>query len=159
MQTELVLVQEVLALLPQRRGEQVAVVREEPRRFGRPLRAALDGGTVLFSGGRGEGVEVRQGREWGVLYDEFLDPAGRAAIARPAFLAKRGGGFDILGFEVLRAEVQAETQPPRGKVQVQLDALIPVLMPGGGSQTVRRSVEEPQQWVFRDGGWYIQLRK
>ena len=62
MQTELVLVQEVLALLPQRRGEQVAVVREEPRRLGRPLRAALDGGTVLFSGGRGEGVEVRQGR-------------------------------------------------------------------------------------------------
>ena len=61
MQTELVLVQEVLALLPQRRGEQVAVVREEPRRFGCPLRAALDGGTVLFSGGRGEGVEVRQG--------------------------------------------------------------------------------------------------
>ena len=47
MQTELVLVQEVLALLPQNRGEQVAVVREEPRRFGRPLRAALDGGTVL----------------------------------------------------------------------------------------------------------------
>jgi len=104
-------------------------------------------------------MEVRQGREWGVLYDEFLDPAGRAAIARPAFLAKRGGGFDILGFEVLRSEVQAETQPPRGRVQVQLDALIPVLLPGGGSRTVRRSVEEPQQWVFRDGSWYIQLQK
>ena len=59
MQTELVLVQEVLALLPQNRGEQVAVVREEPRRFGRPLRAALDGGTVLLSRDRGEGVEVR----------------------------------------------------------------------------------------------------
>lgn len=104
-------------------------------------------------------MEVRQGRDWGVMYDEFLDPAGRAAIARPAFLAKRGGGFDILGFEVLRSEVQPETQPPRGKVQVQLDALIPVLLPGGGSQTVRRSVEEPQQWVFRDGSWYIQLQK
>ena len=58
MQTELVFVQEVLALLPQRRGEQVAVVHE-PRRFGRPLRAALDGGSMLLSRDRGEGVEVR----------------------------------------------------------------------------------------------------
>ena len=60
MQTELVLVQEVLALLPQRRGEQVAVVREEPRRFGCPRRAALDGGSMLLRGERGEGGEVRR---------------------------------------------------------------------------------------------------
>ena len=38
----------------------VTVIREEPRRFGCPLRAALDGGSMLLRGERGEGGEVRR---------------------------------------------------------------------------------------------------
>lgn len=104
-------------------------------------------------------MEARQSRNWSDVYDDFMDPAGRATVDKAEFLATRGGGFDILGFEVLQAEVDATAEPPVGELRMRMEALIPLLAPGGGSHTVRRMMEDPQQWVFRDGQWYVQLRR
>lgn len=98
-------------------------------------------------------LELKQRHAWAEIYDEVLDPESRNKLEKQRFLRKREKAFDILGFEV----VSAEQNGPEGRVRVQMEAMIPVLKPGGETTLIRKQVQDPQEWVFRDGRWYIRL--
>jgi hypothetical protein len=104
-------------------------------------------------------METRQRRDWAQIYDEFIDPAGRARLDRQEFLRSRGGGFEILGYEVVFSETEEGSDPASGQVRIKIDAMIPLLAPGGGTKTVRRDLEDSQSWVFREGRWFVRLRR
>lgn len=103
-------------------------------------------------------MDTRQRRDWATILDEFLDPESHSRIDRKEFLHTRRSGFDILAYEIVSLEVEGDGAAATGRVRMKLDALIPVLEPGGGTRTLRRDVEDPQTWVVRDGRWYIQRR-
>jgi hypothetical protein len=98
-------------------------------------------------------LELKQKRDWVAIYDGLLDPELHPKLKREAFLRRRDAAFDVLGFTVVSTKEEGGT----GKVVVKVDAMIPVLNPRGGTTMLRKELEEPQDWVARDGRWYIQL--
>lgn len=98
-------------------------------------------------------LTLKQRHGWAEIYDDILAPEDREKLDRKRFLKKREAAFDILGFEVVSAEEQGQD----GKVRVKMEAMIPVLNPGGETSLVRKQVQDPQTWVHRDGRWYIRL--
>jgi hypothetical protein len=104
-------------------------------------------------------MEMRQRRDWARIYDEFMDPAGRSSFDRQEFLRVRRGGFDILGYEVVFSDIDKESEPVHGTVRMKIDAMIPLLAPGGGTKAVRKDLEDPQRWIFRAGKWFVRLKR
>lgn len=100
-----------------------------------------------------EYLELKQKRDWVAIYEGMLDPELQKKLKREVFLRRRSAAFDVLGFTVVSAKEEGDT----GKVVAKLDAMIPVLNPRGGTTMLRKELEEPQQWVTREGRWYIQL--
>ena len=98
-------------------------------------------------------LTLKQRHDWAEIYDDLLAPEDRSRLERQRFLKKREKAFDILGFEVVSAEEQGE----EGRVRVKMEAMIPILNPGGETSLVRKQVQDPQTWVYRDGRWYIRL--
>jgi len=98
-------------------------------------------------------LELKQKRDWVAIYDGLLDPELHTKLKREAFLRRRDMSFDVLGFTLVSAKEEGGT----GKVVAKVDAMIPVLNPRGGTTMLRKELEEPQEWVTRDGRWYIQL--
>jgi hypothetical protein len=99
-------------------------------------------------------LELKQKRDWVAIYDGLLDPELHAKLKRETFLRRREAAFDVLSFTVVSAQ---EEEGGTAKVVAKIDAMIPVLNPKGGTTMLRKEMEEPQQWVARDGRWYIQL--
>ncbi|MFP6662803.1 MAG: hypothetical protein VCC00_01210 [Deltaproteobacteria bacterium] len=104
-------------------------------------------------------MEARQRRDWGRVYDEFLDPVGRDGLERQEFLRSRGRGFDILGYKVVSSRREERDDLLHGKVRMQIDAMIPLLAPGGATKTIRRDLEDLQGWIFRDEQWFVRLQR
>jgi hypothetical protein len=98
-------------------------------------------------------LELKQRHAWAEIYDEILDPEARKTLERQRFLKKRENAFDILGFEVVSTEQKGQ----EGRVRVKMEAMIPIRNPGGETSLVRKNVQDPQTWVYRDGRWYIRL--
>jgi hypothetical protein len=98
-------------------------------------------------------LELKQRHAWAEVYDDVLDPEARKTVDRQRFLKKRENAFDILGFEVVSAEQVGQ----EGRVRVKMEAMIPIRNPGGETSLVRKNVQDPQTWVYRDGRWYIRL--
>jgi len=99
-------------------------------------------------------LELKQKRDWVAIYEGLLDPELQPKLKREVFLKRREAAFDVLGFVVTSTK---EEEGGTGKVVAKIDAMIPVLNPRGGTTMLRKELEEPQQWVTRDGRWYIQL--
>jgi hypothetical protein len=99
-------------------------------------------------------MELRRKGSWDEIYEGLVDPEAKLKLTRDSFLARRRSAFDILEFKV----VSVEEKEGQGTVVARLDAVLPVLKPGGGTLNVRRQLDDAQQWVLRDGRWYIQLR-
>lgn len=98
-------------------------------------------------------LELKQKHEWARIYDDLLDPQARPGLPKDAFLKRREVPFDVLSFEL----VSADSQGTEGKVVAKLEAVIPVLNPRGGTQTIQKKVDDVQRWVQRDGQWFIDL--
>jgi len=98
-------------------------------------------------------LELKKKRDWAAIYDGLLDPELHPKLKREAFLRRRDAAFDVLGFSVVSTNEEGDT----GRVVAKVDAMIPVLNPQGGTTMLRKELEEPQQWVARNGRWYIQL--
>jgi hypothetical protein len=98
-------------------------------------------------------LELKQRHDWPAIYDGLLDPEARKTVDRDAFLKKRSVPFDVLSFDL----VSAKTEGDRGSVMAKLDAMIPVLNPRGGTVMIRKQLDDPQEWVNRNGHWYIRL--
>jgi hypothetical protein len=99
-------------------------------------------------------LELKQKREWTAIYEGLLDPETRKTVKLEEFLAPRKVTMDLLGFQVLGADVKDGS----GSVRAKMDVVIPVLSPRGGTTMIRKELEDSQEWVRRDGRWYIQLR-
>lgn len=104
-------------------------------------------------------MQERQKRDWSAVYDEFMDPKVRSDQPKRDFLRRRGGAFDLLSFSIESATIDPSAKPISGRVVVRMEAVIPLLAPNGGSQTVRREISDPQIWVVRDGIWYVRLKR
>ena len=100
-----------------------------------------------------EYLTLKQQHEWNTIYDQFLDPAKRETLEKEVFLQKRELAFDVLSFEIEYARVDGD----RGEALANMEAMIPVLRPGGSTQMIQKKVKDPQEWVSRDGKWYIEL--
>lgn len=98
-------------------------------------------------------MALKQKRDWAAIYDGLLDPELRTTLKREAFLRRRKQAFDVLGYTLVSTKEEDGT----GKVIAKVDAMVPVLNPRGGTTMLRRELEEPQQWVARNGRWFIQL--
>lgn len=101
-----------------------------------------------------EYLELKQRHEWERVYDDLLAPEDRKKLEKQHFLRKRASSFDILDFDVVSVEKEAEVT---ARVAATMVAMIPVLKPGGETTLVRKRVRDVQRWVYRDGRWYIHL--
>ena len=62
--------------------------------------------------------------------------------------------------EFLGAKVgEFDPKGDRVTVPVEVDANVPVMRPGGPPLTIRKQIDEKQDWVRRDGQWYVRLEK
>jgi hypothetical protein len=153
-----------------RRGAQVIRAREAGQAKGAFLAFAVLLGMTMVSTGCRSGAEqespeslqeraqsylvLKQKRDWVAIYEGLLDPELQPKLKREVFLKRREAAFDVLGFRVVSTK---EEEGGTAKVVAKIDAMIPVLNPRGGTTMLRRELEEPQQWVTREGRWYIQL--
>lgn len=149
-----------------RRGEPITASRSGSERYALGgLALALTVGFAVFgcardsnAGGLGDRaqkyMELRQKGSWEEIYEGMVDPDSKPKLSRDAFMERRKSAFDILEFEVVSVE---ETEG-QGVVRARMQAVLPVLKPGGGTLSVRRELDDAQKWVQRDGRWYIQLR-
>ena len=99
-------------------------------------------------------LEMKQKREWTAIYEGLLDPEARKSVKLEDFLRVRKATMDVVGFQL----VEAEVSDGNGSVRAKVDAVVPVLSPQGGTTMLRRELEDSQHWVQRDDRWYIQLR-
>ena len=99
-------------------------------------------------------MDLRQRGQWEMVWDEYVDPALRNQEKRKVYMAKRRSVFDIEAFEV----VSVAEKGTKGEVVVEIDAIVPVLKPGGGLLRLPRELRDTQQWVRKEGSWYIQLQ-
>jgi len=99
-------------------------------------------------------MDLRQKGSWDVIWSGLVDPEAREAIKRGAFMARRRSSFDILGFEIVSVDDEGRT----GRVVARMETEVPVLKPGGGTMRIPRELEDTQEWVRREGRWYIRLQ-
>lgn len=99
-------------------------------------------------------LQLKQKREWPAIYEGLLDPETRKTLKIEDFLNRRKGTIELLGFAVVVARVEDD----HGTVRARVDTMIPVLSPRGGTTMIRKELDEPQEWVRREGRWYIQLK-
>lgn len=99
-------------------------------------------------------LEMKQKRDWTAIYEGLLDPEARKTVKLEDFLRVRKATMDVVSFQL----VEAQVTDGNGSVRAKVDAVVPVLSPQGGTTMLRRELEDSQQWVQRDGRWYIQLR-
>ena len=99
-------------------------------------------------------MDLRQRGNWDEIWNGLVDPTSREGLKRDEFMARRRSSFDIVDFEILTVDETGQS----GRVVAKLDAVVPVLKPGGGTMRIPRELDDAQTWVRRDGRWYIQLR-
>ena len=99
-------------------------------------------------------MDLRQKGSWDAIWTGMIDPEVREGLKRNVFMERRRSAFDIVDFEIVSVDEMGE----EGRVVAKMDAIVPVLKPGGGTLRVPREVDDSQDWVLREGSWYIQLR-
>jgi len=99
-------------------------------------------------------MDLRQKGSWEAIWTGLIDPETRTDIKRSAFMERRRSSFDIVDFEIVSVKEEGEA----GEVVARMDTIVPVLKPGGGTLRIPRELDDAQEWVLREGRWYIQLR-
>ena len=99
-------------------------------------------------------LELKQKQDWQGIYDGLLDPEVKETVKAEDFLKVRTGGLEILGFSV----VETKVEDGQGKVRANLDTMVTVLSPRGGTTMIRKDLVDSQDWVLRDGRWYVRLQ-
>lgn len=100
--------------------------------------------------------EMRQKLEWKAIYQDMLDPELRKSFKIEDFLKRREQAtMEFLGARVGKVGIEGD----RASVEVEVEANVPVLRPGGPPMTIRKQIAEKQDWVRRDGQWYVRLEQ
>lgn len=97
--------------------------------------------------------QLKQSKGWPEVYDRYLDPEAKKTLPKDAFLKRRFLAFDILSYEI--TDVQGS--PDRATVVVQNEANFPLKSPDGELQFIKKHVTTKDEWVRRDGEWYVVL--
>lgn len=100
--------------------------------------------------------ELRQKAAWQAIYQDMLDPEIRKSLKVEEFLKPREQAtMEFLGAKTGQIDLKGE----RATVAVEVDANVPVMRPGAPPLTIRKQIGEKQDWVRRDGQWYVRLEK
>lgn len=99
--------------------------------------------------------ELKQSKKWEEVYDQFLDPSARSGLTKEAFLKRRWLAFDTLSYEISEVQETNDT----ATVAVSSEANIPLKTPVGDMRFIKSRVTTKDQWVRRDGAWYVELRE
>ena len=94
---------------------------------------------------------LKQSKGWAEVYDQYLDPEAKKTVTREAFLKRRWLAFDILSYQI--SDVQAEGD--KATVAVDNEVNFPLKTPQGELTFIKKQVNTKDQWVRRDGQWYV----
>jgi hypothetical protein len=96
---------------------------------------------------------LKQAKSWDEVYEKFIDPETKKTVTKDAFLKRRWLAFDILSYEI--SDVQQAGD--KATVTVSNEANFPLKTPGGELQFIKKQVSTKDDWVQRDGTWYVVL--
>jgi hypothetical protein len=96
---------------------------------------------------------LKQSKGWEEVYDQYLDPEAKKKVSKEAFLKRRWLAFDILSYEI--SDIQEAND--KATVVVVNDANIPLKTPEGELKFFKKQVTTKDEWVRRDGNWYVVL--
>jgi hypothetical protein len=133
-------------------------------------RAAAFGLLVLVALGGGSGCQkadpvaalkdrasaywgLKQAKSWPEVYDQYLDPEAKKSLPREAFLKRRFLAFDILSYEISNVHEEGD----KATVEVANEVNFPLKTPHGELTFIKKQVTTKDQWVQRDGVWYVAL--
>jgi hypothetical protein len=94
---------------------------------------------------------LKQSKGWPEVYDGYLDPESKKSVTKDAFLKRRWLAFDILSYQI--SDVQAEGD--KATVAVDNEVNFPLKTPAGDLTFIKKQVNTKDQWVRRDGQWYV----
>ena len=97
--------------------------------------------------------ELKQAKGWEEVYDQYLDPTVRSQLTKQAFLKRRRLAFDILSYEISEVLETGDA----ATVAVTNEANFPIKAPTGELQLIKKRITTTDQWVRRDGVWYVEL--
>jgi len=98
-------------------------------------------------------MDLRQKGSWDEVWSGLIDPEAREQLKRSQFMARRKSAFEIMDFEIVSTDETGEA----GSVVARMDTMMTILEPGGGRRRIPREMEDTQEWILRDGRWYIRL--
>ena len=96
---------------------------------------------------------LKQSKSWPEVYDGYLDPTAKQNVTRDAFLKRRWLAFDILSYQI--ANVQQDGD--KATVTVDNEVNVPLKTPAGDLTFIKKQMTTKDQWVQRDGRWYVVL--
>ncbi|MCC6847257.1 MAG: hypothetical protein IT294_02060 [Deltaproteobacteria bacterium] len=95
---------------------------------------------------------LKQSKAWPEVYDKYVDPEAKKSLSREAFLKRRFLAFDILSYEISDVKQEGED---KGAVAVTNEVNFPLKTPEGELTFIKKRVTTTDQWVRRDGVWYV----
>lgn len=96
---------------------------------------------------------LKQSKGWPEVYDKYLDPEAKKTVTKDAFLKRRWLAFDILSYEISNVQEEGD----KATVEVANEVNFPLKTPQGELQFIKKKVSTKDQWVRRDGVWYVVL--
>ncbi len=97
--------------------------------------------------------ELKQSKQWERIYEDYLDPTRKEALPREAFLKRRLLSYDILTFKIL----DIQDRQDRATVVVENEVNMPLRGIRGAVEMRKQTVNTEDDWVQRNGTWYVRL--
>jgi len=94
---------------------------------------------------------LKQSKGWAEVYDGYLDPEAKKTVTREAFLKRRWLAFDILSYQISNVQEEGD----KATVAVDNEVNFPLKTPQGELTFIKKQVTTKDQWVRRDGQWYV----
>ena len=96
---------------------------------------------------------LKQAKTWPEVYDKFVDPDVKKTVTKDAFVKRRWLAFDILSYEISNVQEEGD----KATVEVSNEVNFPLKTPQGELTFIKKQVSTKDQWVRRDGVWYVVL--
>jgi hypothetical protein len=96
---------------------------------------------------------LKQSKGWDEVYEKYLDPEAKKTITKEAFLKRRWLAFDILSYEISNVQETGD----KAKVEVTNVDNFPIKTPQGELTFIKKQVTTNDEWVRRNGTWYVVL--
>jgi hypothetical protein len=94
---------------------------------------------------------LKQSKGWAEVYDGYLDPEAKKSVTKEAFLKRRWLAFDILSYQISNVQEEGD----KATVAVDNEVNFPLKTPQGELTFIKKQVNTKDQWVRREGQWYV----